>query len=306
MATTVDGAPRGRARDLNLDPRQGVGRLTLQRYGAAYHDHSVWLTDVGMPPFGVLAGGDLGLVNEVSTAYFQHMYTEGLPYSRGPYVLAAAQYFHRRLWGNLRGAWSWVRTWKLAEPGEMRRPIPVLVFWGLLAIAPAQEGVQLAALLAMTFHCFLRPGEACRMTKRDIILPGDLGWHAQVGMVVIRSPKTARVSGRVQHVVLRDPLVILLCQWAWLSWPLGRPLISMTLRELERWFRDALVLFDLRATQFTPAGLRAGGTTHACLSGSNVEQLMWRGRWESLTSLRHYIRKRRLLWRTHSFRRRWW
>ncbi len=75
------------------------------------------------------------------TAYLQHMYSEGLLCSRAPCMLAAVQYFHRRLWGQLRGAWLAVRTWKTAEPGQLRALLPVLILWGLLAVAMAQEGV---------------------------------------------------------------------------------------------------------------------------------------------------------------------
>ncbi len=65
----------------------------------------------------------------------------------------------------------------------------------------------------------------------------------------------------------------------------------MDLKTLERWFRDTWVIFGLRVTQFTPAGLRAGGKTHGYLCGSTGEQLMWRGRWETLSSLRHSIQE---------------
>ena len=61
--------------------------------------------------------------------------------------------------------------------------------------------------------------------------------------------------------------------------------------ELSRWFRETLVQLGLPATRFTPAGLRAGGATYAYLSGSSVEQLLWRGRWETLTSLKHYVQE---------------
>ena len=287
----VMAAPKVKPRDLTLDLRQGVARTTLQRYGQMYQAANIWLLDAGLPSLAALAGGDLAVASEVLTAYLQHMYNEGRPYSHATFTLAAIQYFHRRMWGQLRGAWAAVRTWKMAEPGELRSPIPVLVVWALMTLALSQHGVQLAALLAVTFHALLRPGEACRLTRQDIMLPGDRGWHVQVGMVVIRSPKTARVGGKVQHVILHDPMVLLMCQWAWLGWPTSEKLWSWNLVELSRWFRTSLVQLGLPATRFTPAGLRAGGATYAYLSGSSVEQLMWRGRWETLTSLKHYVQE---------------
>ena len=70
--------------------------VTLQRYGAMYHDLGTWLVSAGLPPMSVLAGGDVGLVNEILTSYLQHICNEELPFSRASFTF---QYFHRRLCG---------------------------------------------------------------------------------------------------------------------------------------------------------------------------------------------------------------
>ena len=66
--------------------------------------------DAGLPPMAALAAGDTGWVNEVLTAYLQYLYSENRPYGHATFTLAAVQYFHRRLWGQLRGALAAVRT----------------------------------------------------------------------------------------------------------------------------------------------------------------------------------------------------
>ncbi len=81
--------PQPRRRDLNLDSRQGVSRVTLHRYGTVYHDLSSWLVHAGLPSMSYLAGGDLEVVSEVLTAYLQHMYSESLPCARAPCAVAA-------------------------------------------------------------------------------------------------------------------------------------------------------------------------------------------------------------------------
>ncbi len=45
----------------------------------------------------------------------------------------------------------------------------------------------------------------------------------------------------------------------------------------------------LPANRHTPAGIRASGATREYLHGATVERLMWRGRWEALSSLKHYV-----------------
>ncbi len=82
------------------------------------------------------------------------------------------------------------------------------------------------------------------MTRSRLGRHGKVHHELQVwpteGIVVIRSPKTARFAGRVQHVAFRDPLVILLSQRAWLSWPLCRSLVEKDLTVLERWLSRKL------------------------------------------------------------------
>ena len=170
--------------------------------------------------------------------------------------------------------------------------MPVVVLWALMAMALAAVDLALSAYLALVFHAYLRPGEGCRLLRQDLMLPGDLNWHAAVGMVVIRSPKTAKTGGRVHHVVLQDPTVLRLCRWAWGPLEPHQPLVHFGVRQIEGWFRAVLPRLGLRPTAYTPAGLRAGGATFDYLSrGSTVEQLMWRGIWQTLTSLRHYVQE---------------
>ncbi len=51
----------------------------------------------------------------------------------------------------------------VAVPGERGPLAPVLVLRGLMAVAPAQAGVALAAFTGLAFYCLLRPEEASRL-----------------------------------------------------------------------------------------------------------------------------------------------
>ncbi len=48
--------------------------------------------------------GDLASLNDVRTACLQYRYSENRPYGHPTFTLAAGQYFHLRLWGQLSGA----------------------------------------------------------------------------------------------------------------------------------------------------------------------------------------------------------
>ncbi len=107
-----------------------------------------------------------------------------------------------------------MRTWKFAEPGEVRAPLPVGVLWPMMAVELAHGGASRAAMLALMFHCLLRPREARRLCRSHVRLPGDLDGHVACGMVVIQNPKTAHAGGRVQHAMIADSTTLLLCRWA--------------------------------------------------------------------------------------------
>ena len=127
-----------------------------------------------------------------------------------------------------------------------------------LNVALATGTGSLAALLALGFHCLLRPGEMCRLTRYQVRLPGDAGWHAAVGIVVINAPKTAKTASRLQHVVIHDRVVLALCRVMWGHLPSETLLGVGNTHVLEQWFRRAMTVLLLKEKQFTPAGLRAG------------------------------------------------
>ncbi len=127
------------------------------------------------------------------------------------------------------------------------------------------------------------------LRRGDWMWPGDRNWRVQVKLVVIRAPKTARTAGLIQHVVVSDPFVVLLTQLAGSGGRSARSLRAGQPKDLAKWSRRMSILLGIPPVQFTPGGLQAGGYTHAYLTGSNVEQLLRRGRWSARGSLRHFV-----------------
>ncbi len=127
MPTLGVAGPRGRVRDQTVDLRQGAAPVTVGPYDKMYHELQAWLLESGLPPMGVLAVGGVGAASEVLPVYLQHVFNDSRPCSHAPFTVAAVQYLHRRLWGQLHGAWAAVKTWKTAEPGELWAPEPMLV-----------------------------------------------------------------------------------------------------------------------------------------------------------------------------------
>ena len=128
-----------------------------------------------------------------------------------------------------------------------------------MALAPALHDASRAVTLGRMFHYLLRPGKALREVRGDFRLPGDVGWHLECGGVVTRNPKPARTSGRVQHVVLTDPLMLTLCRQTWQGWPASRRVLPGTSRDFELWLKWTMGCLALPPSRLTPASWRAGG-----------------------------------------------
>ncbi len=130
----------------------------------SYQVLQTWLWESGLPPMDWLVTQQVSLVNEVLMSDVQFLYDEKRAYMHSPRTLAAIQHYRRALRGQLRPAWQSVETWRHAEPGEA--PIPLCALWGLIVVALASGAGSLAALLALAYHCLLRPGETCRLIRR--------------------------------------------------------------------------------------------------------------------------------------------
>jgi hypothetical protein len=145
-----------------------------------------------------LAAQGVGMVSGVLTCHLEELYNQGRPYSMGPGALAAVQRYHRRLRGQFRGAWAAARTWRCAEPGELRSPIPLLVLWALLALSVGYGDWGRAAMLSLMYHCSLRPGGAVELCRGDLRLPGD--FDRQEPLEVAGQPAQApAMVGRPHH-----------------------------------------------------------------------------------------------------------
>ena len=109
--------------------------------------------------------------------------------------------------------------------------------------------------------------------------------------VCIENPKTKRVGGRIQHVVIRDLSTISWVQWLVGDLPDDVPLFTLSGPVLRRRFQDLVSATGMEGLKFTPAGLRASGATYLYVGGISVNRLRLVGRWRVVSSLEHYVQE---------------
>jgi len=150
----------------------------------------------------------------------------------------------------------------------------------------------LAVLIRIGFYGLLRPGEATKLKRSDIMIVKPF-MKSPVAVLAIASPKTKRVlgAGRTQFTTIRNADTV-----SWLAafiealpptqriWPCSRGIYNLRFGEVAR----STTLKDLGVT---PASLRAGGATHELVHGESMENICFHGRWTSLGSLRSYLQE---------------
>ena len=273
-------------------------RATLE---TALRAFSFWLAARSLPKVGELVQVPQRL-KELLVQYLQHMFDNGAALSAGRHTVLSLQTFHRSLRGHLLEGWDSIRSWEQLRPGSMRIPVPHLVVECLFSFAMAMgfrlqgdEGRNWMCFGIGTLLCFnglLRPGELAGLAAEHICLP-KCGLHGIMhkAVICIRNPKNRRSLGKQQVATVDDSRVIL-----WLEWlcadlqPKAKVFPGGTLR-FRRYMATALEALNLQSAGFTPGGLRAGGTTHLFVLGTEVARLRILGRWKVMETLDHYVQE---------------
>ena len=168
----------------------------------------------------------------------------------------------------------------------------------LIAASLAGSGHHGAAVaLLLSFDCYLRVSEMCRLRHRDVIVPNDprMG-SSHIGMA-LALPKAK--TGINQWVSLSNHQVgAVLLHWMQLQRKqhgvtrssLVFPFSASHMRRLLHAACASLGVGD-EHHPYVPHSLRHGGATHDFLRGATIEQVMYRGRWKAMESARRYIQQ---------------
>jgi integrase len=160
----------------------------------------------------------------------------------------------------------------------------------LFAVTMAKWGCHahgVAALLA--FDCYLRVGELTRLRYSDVVQPSDPRVGAAHVAMALRLPVTK--TGLNQWVSVRSPAVARVLHRYLQSHEFTPTALIFPFGPAQ--FRDLLksvsVALGVGHIPYVPHSFRHGGATADYLRGHTVEQIMFHGRWASMTSARRYI-----------------
>ena len=295
MSVVTRGRAAARAVNIDLRERPSLGGTTKAKRTRMIAELQAFAAERGDDFAALLAAGP-DAVAKLLRDFGQMLYTSRRALHDYRETINAVVDL-RRGWRTLMtAAWDVVTEWQMEEPVEHHVPLPKVVFRAGVAVALLMNDVAFAVILFLGFVGGLRPGEAVRLLRSDVVLPQDVGRRTGPAFVVIREPGKARRRGvQAQQVTIDDPATVAFLAWALSGLARAAPLWpSKPAAFARRWklyFSNVLGLSVASEDGFTPASMRAGYATELFQLTRDVALVQWQLRHENLTTLRHYIQE---------------
>ena len=199
-------------------------------------------------------------------------------------ALSGIHFFWPQAKGFLRGAWRLYRNWRKIEVPQRAPPLPISVCQALVGALLEVDQIQLAFLIGLGFHAYLRTGELLRLRFSDISAT-----RAQ-GVVTIRASKSGLRFNIDEAVTILDPTLLQLWDILRQLQPSPSSLIwNRSATVFRRQFRAVLETLDVHPLGFQPYSLRRGGATFHFMRRCTMDSILLRGRWRSLNVGRLYL-----------------
>ena len=273
-----------------VDLRVNVSNDTAHRYLKHVNRFGSWCSENGFPEVVVLSRVPTVLV-AVLTAFVQGLFAEQRPVSWATENLTGLQMLFPTLKGQLKPVWAMIATWRRRLPLRMKTPVPLQVVRACAVVALTKGSnawLCFAVLLLVGFHCLLRPAEMANALRQHLLLPSD-GCQAGQAIFTILHPKTANRGAAIQSVVIDDPGLVDILERLFGRFPPRTVLMPGGLKAMTTMFAACLTAMGVTTSSFNLSGVRAGGATQHFQVYANMGALQFRGRWDSVATLQHYI-----------------
>ena len=201
--------------------------------------------------------------------------------------LSGIHYFLPSTRRRLPVSWKLFANWRKIEVPSRAAPLPEGLCWAMMARALRQQDFDLASLLGLGFHCFLRTGELLSVRPCDILLRGEKG------IVTLPSSKGGTRHNVKESVTIFEPhLVVLLVELLDIKRRANLMRVPMWTKNgtaFRKAFHKLTVFFKVEHMNFRGYSLRRGGATAFFQDCGLMEKTLLRGRWNSVQVARLYL-----------------
>ena len=211
---------------------------------------------------------------------------QGLPLGTIGDALSGMQHLWPQCRRQLHHSWRLFRAWRKIEPPCRAPPLPARLASAFLAWCVFHGELALGVLVGLGFHCLLRTGELLALRAEDIHV------SEKAAILNLKLTKSGRRVKAFEAVTVSDRGVLAALRTLLQireSHHLARLLWPHSPQKFRADFRKLCHTFHVDSLGFQPYSLRRGGGTFLLQHGVSLEQILLRGRWQSLSTARVYL-----------------
>lgn len=256
---------------LGLKPR------TLQSYQKALHHFFDWLEsgDYRIPARFTELDARLA-------QYLEHMWLDDFNITYAGHTLSALRRFHPQSRYRLPLSRQYFTNWKSVHVCQQAVPMPAVVAAAIAGLAWTMDDTSFAVTVLLGFAAFLRTGEMISLKHQDIAV--DL----ESTRIILALPATKTSKQVSESVELLDSCLCPLVHSV-LKPGTTLPFCGLTANQFRARLKVYLNFFALLSFNFTAYSLRRGGASHCFATGTHFDDLLLRGRWQSVKTARIYL-----------------
>lgn len=219
--------------------------------------------------------------------WIEEVFTMGAPINLVADALSGLHCFMPSTKKRLPTSWKLFATWRRFEVPSRAPPLTQDLLWAMVSRCLQMADFEMASLLALSFHCFLRTGEALAVRPCDLLLGKDSGI---VTLPVSKGKTRHKLS---ESVTIFDVTVVdILHELYALKKAQGMmkvPIWTKSGTAFRTSFYSLCSFFHVEHLGFRCYSLRRGGATSYFKDCGLMEKTLLRGRWASIAVARLYL-----------------
>ena len=260
---------------------------------------AVWLQAEGFNLDELLGVGSLDVetINLLLERYGRALYKAGRPYGHFAETINGVVGRRPTLRRQMQQSWDLAFAWLRQEPPVHHVALPWQVLLSLISTCLAWGWRTVAGVLAMSWGGLTRIGEVFAGTRRNLILPRDVGFTTSFVLLEIMEPKTRFRAARHQVAKVDQIQLVEVIDLAFKDLLPGQklwPFSPQTMRTRFKRLLQALGLDQIPSDLkrgLDLGSLRAGGATWLLMESEDSELTRRRGRWVSNKVMEVYVQE---------------
>lgn len=258
-------------RFLGLQPR------TLRAYQRALGHFFDWLEEEEQP-----IPRNFRILDTALASYLEHLWLDDTNITYAGHTLSAFRRFYPQMRYKIPLARQYFVNWKTTHVPKPATPMPADVALAIAGVAIHCHRENFAAAILIGFAAFLRTGELVHLA------PGRISVDPMRKFIILALPATKTPKQKSESVAVEDENLAILVQHV-LQQSEKETLLDLTPNKFRAMLRLYCSFLDLEPCNFTGYSLRRGGASHAFASGQSFDQLLVKGRWQSVKTARVYL-----------------